>query len=262
MTTPKTEDAELILNTAHLTPPILPAERLPKHVGIQPDGNGRWAVARGLPRTQGHEAGGDALLDVIEGAVQLGIPFLSLHAFSTENWKRSPQEVAFLLEYLAGFLVNNRDQFNSWGVRVRWFGQRSHLPESLLTVLHETENLTVANSGLSLQFCLNYGGRAEIADAAKAIALAVAAGELDPEAVDEHTVAQYISDPDIPDVDLFLRSSGEQRISNFMLWRIAYAEMLFFDALWPDIDRRDLFRAVEQYAMRERRRGGVPLPPS
>lgn len=241
-----------------LTPPAIEPARLPRHVGIQPDGNGRWAALRGLARTDGHVAGGGALVDVIDGALALGIPYLSLHAFSTENWKRPAAEVKFLLDYLAGFLIDNQARWQEQSVRVRWFGQRRHLPEALLNVLADVETATVKNAALNLQFCLNYGGRAELLDGVRAVARAAAAGTLDPDSLDEQSFVQYLSDPDIPDVDLFLRSSGEHRLSNFMLWRIAYAELMFVDTLWPDVDRRDLYRAVELYATRDRRRGGPP----
>ncbi len=245
-----------------LTVPTIEPDRLPRHVGIQPDGNGRWAVQRGLPRTDGHVAGGGALVDVIDGALALGIPYLSLHAFSTENWKRPAVEVQFLLDYLAGFLVDNQERWQDQGVRVRWFGQRRHLPETVLRVLEDVEAATADNTALNLQFCLNYGGRAELVDGVKAVARAAAAGALDPDTLDERSFAQYLSDPDIPDVDLFLRSSGEHRLSNFMLWRVAYAEIMFVDTLWPDVDRRDLYRAVERYAKRDRRLGGANTRPT
>lgn len=259
MTTPEIAPMHPSTQAEPLTAPVIEPDRLPRHVGIQPDGNGRWAVLRGLPRTDGHVAGGGALVDVIDGALALGIPYLSLHAFSTENWKRPAAEVEFLLDYLAGFLVDNQARWQDQGVRVRWFGQRRHLPEAVLNILREVETATVGNTALNLQFCLNYGGRAELLDGVRAVARAAAAGTLDPDALDEQSFVQYLSDPDIPDVDLFLRSSGEHRLSNFMLWRVAYAELMFVDTLWPDVDRRDLYRAVELYSKRDRRRGGPTL---
>ena len=245
--------------------PQIPKDALPRHVAIVMDGNGRWAKARGLPRTRGHEMGEAALLDVIMGALELGIPYLSAYAFSTENWKRSPDEVRFLMGFNRDVIRRRRDELHAMGVRVRWAGRRPRLWKSVVDELVTAEEMTRDNDALTLQFCVNYGGRAEIADAAQAIAREVAAGRLDPAKVDERTVARYLDEPSIPDVDLFVRSSGEQRTSNFLLWQSAYAELVFLDTLWPDFDRRDLWRAVESYAGRDRRFGAaVPNtgPPS
>ncbi len=222
------------------------------------DGNGRWAQQRGLPRTAGHEAGEAALFDVVEGAIELGVRWLSAYAFSTENWKRSPDEVRFLMGFNRDVIRRRRDEMNALGVRVRWAGRRPRLWRSVITELEEAEGLTAGNDVLTLTMCVNYGGRAEIADAAAAVARAVAAGRLDPDRVDERLLARFLDEPDMPDVDLFVRSSGEQRISNFLLWQSAYAELVFIDTLWPDVDRRDLWRAVEQYASRDRRYGAAP----
>jgi undecaprenyl diphosphate synthase len=225
-------------------------------VAIVMDGNGRWAKQRGLTRTKGHEAGEAALLDVIHGAIELGIGHLSAYAFSTENWKRSPDEVRFLMGFNRDVIRRRRDELDAMGVRVRWAGRRRRLWRSVIEELEEAERRTRDNRTLTLQFCVNYGGRAEIADAAAAIAHEVANGRLDPSKVDERAIARHLYVPDLPDVDLFLRSSGEQRTSNFLLWQAAYAEMVFLDTLWPDFDRRDLWRAVEIYAARDRRYGG------
>jgi len=238
-------------------PPAIPRELLPRHVAIVMDGNGRWANARGLPRIRGHEAGEASLLDVIHGAVEVGIPVLSAYAFSTENWRRSPDEVRFLMGFNREVIRRRRDELHALGVRVRWAGRRPRLWRSVISELEDAEKMTRHNSVLTLQFCVNYGGRAEIADAARAIAREAAAGRLDPERVDERTVARFLDEPDLPDVDLFVRSSGEQRTSNFLLWQSAYAELVFLDTLWPDFDRRDLWRAVEMYADRDRRFGGA-----
>jgi undecaprenyl diphosphate synthase len=221
------------------------------------DGNGRWAKQRGLPRTKGHEAGEAALLDVIHGAIEIGVPTLSAYAFSTENWKRSPEEVRFLMGFNREVIRRRRDELDAMGVRVRWAGRRRRLWRSVIDELEEAERRTAANTTLTLQFCVNYGGRAEIADAAAAIARDVAAGLLNPAKVDERTVARYLDEPGLPDVDLFLRSSGEQRTSNFLLWQSAYAELVFLDVLWPDVDRRHLWQAIETYARRDRRYGGA-----
>jgi undecaprenyl diphosphate synthase len=221
------------------------------------DGNGRWAKARGLTRTKGHEAGEAALLDVIHGAIELGIGALSAYAFSTENWKRSPDEVRFLMGFNRDVIRRRRDELDAMGVRVRWAGRRRRLWRSVIDELEEAERRTRDNRTLTLQFCVNYGGRAEIVDAAAAIAVEVASGRLDAKKIDERTIARHLYKPDLPDVDLFVRSSGEQRTSNFLLWQSAYAEMVFLDTLWPDFDRRDLWRAVEVYAARDRRYGGA-----
>src|ERR1700729_192571 len=196
-------------------PPAIPPEFVPNHVALVMDGNGRWAKQRGLPRTEGHKAGEYALFDVIMGAIELGIPHLSAYAFSTENWRRSPDEVRFLMGFNRNVIRRRRDQLNSMGVRIRWSGRRQRLWRSVISELEAAERMTVGNSVLTLQFCVNYGGRAEIADAAKAIAHEVAAGRLKPDKIDERTIRRYLDEPSIPDVDLFVRSSGEQRTSNF-----------------------------------------------
>ncbi|WP_019147755.1 isoprenyl transferase [Timonella senegalensis] len=239
------------------TAPNIPKQFVPKHVAIVMDGNGRWANQRGLPRTEGHKAGEAALLDVMAGAIEIGIEHVSVYAFSTENWKRSPEEVRFLMGFNKDVLRRRRDIMNEWGIRVRWSGRRPKLWASVIKELEVAEELTKNNSTCTLNMCVNYGGRAEIADAAAAIAADVAAGKLDPKNVSEKTIGKYLDEPDLPDVDMFLRSSGEQRFSNFMLWQSAYAEMVFLDTLWPDFDRRTLWRAVEQYAQRDRRYGGA-----
>jgi trans,polycis-polyprenyl diphosphate synthase len=243
--------------------PAIAPEFLPRHVALVMDGNGRWAKERGLPRTEGHKRGEYSLFDVIMGAIELGIPYLSAYAFSTENWRRSPDEVRFLMGFNRDVIRRRRDQLHEMGVRVRWAGRRPRLWRSVVSELEDAERLTAGNSVLTLQFCVNYGARAEIADAAAAIAADVAAGRLKPGAVDEKVFARYLDEPEIPDVDLFIRSSGEQRISNFLLWQSAYAEFVFLDTLFPDFDRRHLWHACEIYASRDRRYGGAkpnPLP--
>jgi undecaprenyl diphosphate synthase len=243
-------------------PPEIPRELVPRHVAVVMDGNGRWAKQRGLPRTKGHEQGESSLLDMVAGAIEIGVGNLSAYAFSTENWKRSPDEVRFLMGFNRDVIRRRRDQMHEWGVRVRWAGRRPKLWRSVIKELEAAEELTRDNRTLTLTMCVNYGGRAEIADAAKGLARDVAAGRLDPDKVDERVFARYLDEPDMPDVDLFLRSSGEQRTSNFLLWQSAYAEMVFLDTLWPDADRRHLWRAIEIYASRDRRYGGaVPNEP-
>ncbi len=238
-------------------PPAVPRELVPRHVAIVMDGNGRWAKERGLPRTAGHEAGESSLFDVVEGALELGVGWVSAYAFSTENWKRSPEEVRFLMGFNRDVIRRRRDEMHALGVRVRWAGRRTRLWRSVVRELEEAEELTRHNTACTLTMCVNYGGRAEIADAVQALALDVRDGRLDPAKVDERVLARYLDEPDMPDVDLFLRTSGEQRTSNFLLWQSAYAELVFLDELWPDVDRRTLWRAIELYAARERRYGGA-----
>ena len=240
-------------------PPDL--DTVPRHVAVVMDGNGRWAKERGLPRTAGHEAGEFALLDCVNGAIELGIRWLSAYAFSTENWKRSPDEVRFLMGFNRDVVHRRRDEMHDMGVRVRWAGRPRRLWRSVIDELTQAEELTKSNDVLTLTMCVNYGGRAEIADAAAAIARGVAEGRIDPAKVDERMIARHLYEPDMPDVDLFVRSSGEQRTSNFLLWESAYAEMAFVDTLWPDFDRRHLWKACEAFAARDRRYGGADPNP-
>lgn len=238
-------------------PPQIPAELVPRHVAIVMDGNGRWANQRGLKRTQGHEAGEASLLDVIAGGIEIGVKCISAYAFSTENWRRSPDEVRFLMGFNREVIHRRREELDSWGVRVVWSGRRPRLWRSVISELESAERQTRDNQVITLNFCVNYGGRAEIGDAVRRIAEDVRAGRLSPRGVDERTIGRYLYHPEVPDVDLFVRSSGEQRTSNFLLWQSAYAEMVFQDVLWPDYDRRDLWAAIEQYASRDRRYGGA-----
>ena len=233
---------------------------MPRHVAVVMDGNGRWAKQRGLPRTVGHEQGESSLFDVVEGAIEIGVKWLSAYAFSTENWKRSADEVRFLMGFNRDVIRRRRDDMHALGVRVRWAGRRPRLWKSVIEELEIAEELTRRNTVLTLTMCVNYGGRAEIADAAAALARAVAAGRVDPAKITDKVLARYLDEPEMPDVDLFVRSSGEQRISNFLLWQSAYAELVFQDTLWPDYDRRHLWAAIEEYARRDRRYGGADLP--
>ena len=242
-------------------PPKLPKDLIPKHVAIVMDGNGRWAKERGLPRTAGHEAGEFSLLDCVHGALELGIKNLSAYAFSTENWRRSPEEVRFLMNFNRDVIHRRVDEMHQLGVRVRWAGRRPKLWKSVISELENAEELTKNNKKMTLTMCVNYGGRAEIADAIASIARDVKRKKLDPEKITEKTIAKYLDEPDMPDVDLFVRSIGEQRISNFLLWQSAYAEFVFMDTLWPDFDRRHLWEACEIYAGRDRRYGGAQPNP-
>lgn len=237
------------------TPPKFAAEVIPHHVALVMDGNGRWAKERGLPRTAGHEAGEAALFDVVEGAIEIGIKEISAYAFSTENWRRSPEEVKFLMGFNRDVIRRRRDEMNELGVRVRWIGRPKKLWISVIKELETAEELTAKNKVLTLNMCVNYGGRAEIVDAAIALAKDVKYGKVKADAITEKVFAQYLYEPKLSDVDLFLRSSGEMRTSNFLPWQSVYAEMVFMDVLWPDADRRILWRAVEEYSLRQRRFG-------
>jgi trans,polycis-polyprenyl diphosphate synthase len=238
-------------------PPAIPRELVPKHVAIVMDGDGRWAKQRGLPRTEGHKQGEASLLDVLAGAIELGVECVSAYAFSTENWRRHPDEVRFLMGFNRDVIHRRRDELSAMGVRIRWAGRRPRLWRSVIKELEDAEQLSVENTVLTLQFCCNYGGRGEIADAAAALAADVAAGKVRADKIDEKVFARYLDEPDLPDVDLWIRSSGEQRLSNFLLWQSAYAELVFLDTLWPDFDRRHLWHACEIYASRDRRYGGA-----
>ncbi len=234
-------------------------ERVPRHVGLILDGNGRWANARGLPRTAGHLAGEGALFDTVEGALQLGIGWLTAYTFSTENWARSDDEVAFLMWFNEDLLVRRRDDLHAQGVRMLFAGDMDdpRIPDRNRVHMAEAAEMTAGNDRLSLVFAFNYGGRVEIATAARRIARAVAAGEIDPAAVDVETVAANLYVPEMPEVDLVIRSSGENRISNFLIWQAAYAEMWFPGILWPDFNRHHLADAVREYQRRDRRFGAA-----
>ncbi|WP_129840061.1 isoprenyl transferase [Streptomyces sp. RFCAC02] len=245
-------------------PPKLPGELVPGHVAIVMDGNGRWAKQRGLPRTEGHKIGESVVLDVVKGCIELGVRNLSLYAFSTENWRRSPDEVRFLMAFNREVIDRRTDELDAMGVRIRWAGREPKLWKSVVRKLQYAEERTRDNDVMTLYMCINYGGRAEIADAAARLAEDVRAGRISPDKVNEKTFARYLYFSDMPDVDLFLRPSGERRTSNYLIWQSAYAEMVYQDVLWPDFDRRNLWDACVEYASRDRRFGGaVPneIPP-
>ncbi|MGJ7907186.1 isoprenyl transferase [Actinopolyspora sp. H202] len=238
-------------------PPSLPPELVPNHVAVVMDGNGRWANERGLPRIEGHKRGEAVVLELTRGAIQLGVQWLSLYAFSTENWKRSPDEVKFLMGFNRDVIHRRVDELDELGVRVRWAGRRPKLWRSVVDELRAAERRTAENQVMNLTMCVNYGGRAEIGDSAREIARLAAAGKINPDKVDQRTVARHLYQPQMPDVDLFIRPSGERRTSNFMLWQSAYAEMVFQDTLFPDVDRTHLWDACAAYARRDRRFGGA-----
>jgi undecaprenyl diphosphate synthase len=235
--------------------PKLKPEQIPNHVAVVMDGNGRWAKKRGLPRTAGHEAGEAALFDVVQGAIQIGVKELSAYAFSTENWRRSPEEVKFLMGFNRDVLRKRRDEMNDLGVRIRWVGRPQRLWGSVISELQEAEELTKKNKILTLNMCVNYGGRSELVDAVTQIATEVAKRKLKPGQITEKLISKHLYNPKMSDVDLFLRSSGEQRTSNFLPWQSVYAEFVFMDVLWPDVDRHTLWKAIEIYAERDRRFG-------
>ena len=228
-----------------------------RHVAIIMDGNGRWATRRGLARLRGHQAGATRVREIVRACPDLGVRYLTLFAFSTENWRRSPDEVRWLMGFNRDVIHRRRDDLDALGVKVRWAGRRPKLWASVIRELQDAEEQTEDNDVLTMQFCVNYGGRAEIIDAVRAIARDATAGRINPDRITEKSFRRYLDEPEIPDVDLFVRSSGEQRISNFLIWQSAYAELVFVNKFWPDWDRRDLWAAVERYASRDRRFGGA-----
>ena len=231
---------------------------LPAHVGVIMDGNGRWAAQRGLPRNVGHAAGEEALFDTVEGALDLGLRYLTVYAFSTENWKRPPSEVRFLMDFNRDLLLRRADELDDRQVRVRFLGRRGRpVPRRLIEMMQRTEARTAHHTRLTLQVAFNYGGRAELVDAARRLAADAAAGRVDPSRVTERSLQSRLYEPDAPDVDLLIRTSGEQRLSNFLLWEAAYAELVFTDVLWPDFRREHLKDAVAEFQRRTRRFGTV-----
>ena len=237
-----------------LTAADLAGGPVPAHVACVMDGNGRWAARRGLPRTEGHAAGEAALLDAVEGALELGVPWITMYAFSTENWRRPADEVRYLMGFNESLLVRRRDELHEKGVRIRFAGRRDwRVPKRVLRRMDESIELTSKNRRCTLTMAFNYGGRAEIVDAVKRL---VAEG-VPAEKVDEKAIRSRLYFPDQPDPDLVIRTSGERRISNFLLWQLAYSELVFDDVLWPDFRRTHLFEAVHDFQQRQRRYGGV-----
>lgn len=230
---------------------------VPKHIAIVMDGNGRWANARGLTRTEGHKAGEAALLEVIAGAIEAGVTHVTAYAFSTENWKRSPEEVRFLMGYNKEVLRRRRDLLDQWNVKIRWAGRKPKLWPSVISELQHAEKRTSKNTGLTLTMAVNYGGRQEILDAVNRLSLDIQNGKLKPGSITEKALSKAMYVPDMPDVDLFLRSSGEKRASNFLPWQSTYAEYLFMDELWPDFTRETLWKALAEYQNRQRRFGAA-----
>jgi undecaprenyl diphosphate synthase len=231
----------------------LDPNRVPRHVACVMDGNGRWATKQGLPRTEGHRAGEQALFDAACGALEIGIAFFTVYAFSTENWRRPHEEVRFLINVIADqLLTRRRDELHRMGVRIRFMGRRDwRVPRWVVRRMDAAAELTRHNKAMTLTVAFNYGGRAEIVDAVRSIvASGVPAGR-----VDERTVRRHLYAPDLPDPDLVIRTSGEYRISNFLLWELAYSELVFTDVLWPDFRREHLLEAVREFQARDRRYG-------
>jgi undecaprenyl diphosphate synthase len=237
-----------------VVPGDIDLDRIPLHVACVMDGNGRWATRRGLKRTEGHAAGETALFDTVEGALDVGLRWLTVYAFSTENWRRPVDEVRYLMSFNERLLLTRRDELHDKDVRVRFIGREGwRVPKRVQKHIDDTEAMTARNKGMTLTFAFNYGGRAEIVDAVRAI---VAEG-VPPDKVTERTIRTRLYAPDMPDPDLVIRTSGEHRISNFLLWELAYSELIFTETLWPDFRRSDLFEAIAEFQRRERRFGGV-----
>jgi undecaprenyl diphosphate synthase len=229
----------------------------PTHVAIIMDGNGRWAKSRGLPRYAGHRRGADAVRRTVEAALDLGVPYLTLYGFSSENWKRPVEEIYDLMGLLRHYLRAEIAELHRYGVRLRIIGERGRLNRDIITLIEKGEDLTRDNDRLNLTIALSYGGRAELTEAARRLARLVQEGRLKPERIDERVVASQLLTADLPDPDLVIRTSGEQRISNFLLWQSAYAELVFTETYWPDFDKSDLERAISDFCGRERRYGAV-----
>jgi undecaprenyl diphosphate synthase len=233
------------------------AFEVPRHVAIIMDGNGRWAAARGLPRVEGHRRGVEALRRTIRAAGEIGIRIITIFSFSAENWSRPATEVGELMGLLRRFIRNDLAELHKSNVRVRIIGEREGLDPDIARLLTEAEELTRANSGLTLVVAFNYGARQEIARAARRIAEEIASGTLKPADVNVDAVSRFLDAPDLPDPDLIIRTSGEQRLSNFLLWQSAYSELVFVPTYWPDFDRATLEAAILEYQQRERRFGGL-----
>ena len=232
-------------------------ERVPRHVSIIMDGNGRWATSRGLDRSQGHVAGVDSLREAVTTSVRLGLDVLSVYAFSTENWRRPQREVDLLMHLFATTLVNELPLFHQENVRLRFLGDLTALPEATQAVFQRGLDETADHTGMVFALAVNYGSRAEIARAARLVAEEVARGEIAPDDVDEGAIARHLYTADLPDPDLLIRTSGELRLSNYLLWQLAYTEFYVTDTLWPDFSRWDFLRAIASFQGRSRRFGGV-----
>ena len=230
---------------------------VPRHIAIIMDGNGRWAADRGLPRALGHKAGVEAVRRTVKAAAELGIPYLTLYSFSSENWSRPAEEISDLMGLMKRFIRRDLAELHKSNVRIVIIGERTNVEADMLALLDEAQQLTTANSGLTLVIAFNYGARSEIAEAARRIARQVAAGELDAEAITADVISANLSTIGIPDPDMMIRTSGEMRLSNFLLWQAAYTELVFVDAYWPDFGMELLEAAISQFRERDRRYGGL-----
>ena len=240
--------------------PQLSAEakaNLPTHVAIIMDGNGRWAKERGLPRVEGHRQGAESVKAVVKAAGELGIKFITLYAFSVENWNRPKDEVDTLMKYLLRFLKRELAEMSKNNIRLQAIGQLWRLPENIQDQLRKTTQATAKNNGITLTLALSYGGRTEIVDAVRQIAQEVKAGKLDAGEINEQVIAHHLYTHGTPDPDLLIRTSGEMRVSNFLLWQISYAEFVITKTLWPDFGKREFYAALEEYSQRQRRYGGL-----
>lgn len=250
------------VETAMANAPVVAWPTVPRHVGIIMDGNRRWAAARSLPRLEGHRRGVEAVRRTVRAAIDLGIHYLTIYSFSSENWSRPAEEVSDLMGLLKRFIRNDLADLHRNGVRVRVIGSREGLSADIADLLTEAENLTRDNRRLTLVVAFNYGSRQEIAAAARRLAIRVAAGQLDPGQIDAASLTAELDTAEIPDPDLIIRTSGEQRLSNFLMWQAAYAELVFLPLHWPDFDRAALERALGEFAARERRFGGRGASPA
>jgi len=235
----------------------VPLEKRPRHIAIIMDGNGRWAQRRGLPRIEGHRLGAESLRRTAEECVRLGVRYLTLYCLSSENWKRPPEELSFLMQLLQDYLVQERPTLDKQGIRIRVLGRREGLPEGVLHEMQDTVEMSQDHGCLDMCLAINYGGRAELVDAVKSIAEDVKSGTLQPKDVSEEEIASRLYTTGIPDPDLLIRTAGEMRISNFLLWQISYAELWVTERLWPEFNESDLRQAIRDYATRERRFGGL-----
>jgi undecaprenyl diphosphate synthase len=245
------------MSVPETTLPAMVGVEVPRHVAIIMDGNGRWAAARGLPRVEGHRRGVEALRKTVRAAGEIGIQFVTIFSFSSENWSRPPSEIRDLMGLLRRFIRNDLAELHKSGVRVRVIGERDNLDADVRRLLEEGEELTRENDSLTLVVAFNYGARQEIAGAVKRVVQEIAAGKLAPADINSDTVSRFLDAPDLPDPDLIIRTSGEQRLSNFLLWQAAYSELVFVPTFWPDFDRATLENAIAEYSKRERRFGGL-----
>lgn len=248
-----------MLDGRNAVAPAIPAPEPPQHVAIVMDGNGRWAAQRRLPRSQGHRAGVEAARRTVRAAAELGIGYLTLFGFSTENWSRPRSEVQDLFGLLRRFIRNDLAEMHRNNIRIKVIGHREQLPADIVELISDAEMLTLQNTGMNLIVAFNYGGRNEILEAVQKIAAAAARGEIDPSGIDQEYFASTLQTTGIPDPDLIIRTSGENRISNFLLWQCAYSEFVFSPVYWPDFDRETLLESLGEFSLRERRFGGVAV---